>query len=85
MKWKIKFVFIFLVLIFIILFFKYGVEFNFGIKYPESSNCIIPQGYKSVEVHWLKILNTTQSNFCDGSLSPLYRKVKEMPLCNCKN
>jgi hypothetical protein len=67
-----------------ILFLIFGVEYNFGYKYPETKKCEFPKGQKKVYVHWIKLLNNTTSNFCDYSLTPMHYNNTEKHSCNCE-
>jgi hypothetical protein len=66
------------------LFFIFGVEYDFGYKYPKTNECKFAKGQKKVYVHWVKVLNNTTSNFCDYSLTPEYYSSTEKYWCNCE-
>jgi hypothetical protein len=82
MKW-IKRIVISLLLIFTALFLKYGVEYDYGYKYPKTKKCLFAKGQKKVYVHWIKMLNNTTSTFCDYTLTPRYYKNAGDFPCNC--
>ncbi len=68
------------------IFFTYFVEYNFGYKYPSDKQCILPQGYTRVYVHWLAPLNNTYATFCNAETTPLHHRGKkqEQYRCDCK-
>ena len=71
----------------VVLFMSYGFEYDFGYQYPESEKCEFPNGKKRVYIHWIKILNTTTSTFCDYSSSRrhyLDEDTAKENLCNCE-
>lgn len=65
-------------------FFIFGIEYDYGYKYPETDECKFPKGQKKVYVHWIKLLNNTTSTFCDYSLTPKHYSNTEKHLCNCE-
>ena len=61
----------------------YGVEYDYGYKYPKTDKCEFSNGQKKVYVHWIKMLNTKYGTFCDYSKTPLYYKYAKPHICNC--
>ncbi len=69
------------------LFFVFGFEYGFGYQYPESDKCEFSNGQKRVYVHWIKVLNTTISTYCDYSTSRTHYYSEDTAkenLCNCE-
>jgi hypothetical protein len=84
---SIKKISLFLGALCLVLFMSFGFEYDFGYHYPESNKCEFPNGQKRVYVHWIKILNTTTSTFCDFSTSRrhyLDEDTAKENLCNCE-
>ena len=66
-----------------VLFLRYGVEYDYGYKYPKTTECKFSKGQKKVYVHWIKFLNNTVSVFCDYSTTPLYYQGAGDFPCDC--
>ena len=84
---SIKRIFLFVGTLCLVLFLIFGFEYDFGYQYPESDECKFPNGQKRVYVHWIKLLNTNYSTFCDYSTSRLHYQNEEIAkenLCNCE-
>ena len=75
-----------ILLLLILGFSFFFIEFDFGVKYPSDDKCTIPTGRKKVYVHWLKPLNNTISNFCNGEATPYFHITKddESYKCHCQ-